>query len=401
MKYSLIQNAQHLLKNIAYMTPMDYGETFSKLSGNNVYLKLENLQKTGSFKIRGAYNKILSLNHKEQRNGVIAVSAGNHAQGVAFASRLAGITSTIIMPISAPLAKVQATKNYGSEVVLYGETFDDALEYAKTHQQKTSKTFIHPFDDELIIAGQGTVGLEIMSQLPEIEAIVCPIGGGGLIAGIAIAVKTLKPSVKIYGVESAACPSMTTSLKENKPVKVLSSDTIADGIAVKQPSDLTYTIVKKYIDDIVLVDDLEISSTMFYLMERGKLIVEGSGAAALAALLYHKLPFKGKNVVPIISGGNVDMNFLSKIIEHSLAEDGRFITISIISKDKPDCLDDVLQIISREKANITSLRHHRTAPHILPNQVEVELSLETRNHTHIDQIKKALLHAGFHFNSKN
>jgi threonine dehydratase len=401
MKYSLIEDAQALLKDIIHVTPIDYGETFSTLCGNNVYLKLENLQKTGSFKIRGAYNKILSLNNKEKRNGVFAVSAGNHAQGVALASRLAAINSTIIMPVCAPLAKVHATENYGAEVILHGETFDDALDYTKKYQQQTNKTFIHPFDDELIITGQGTLGIELINQLPEVEAIVCPIGGGGLISGIAIAVKALKPSVKIYGVEAAACSSMQTSLQNNQPVKVNSSYTIADGIAVKCPSSLTYSIVKKYIEDVVVVNDLEISRTMLYLMERNKLIVEGAGAAALAALLHDKLPLQKKNVVAIISGGNIDISSIPRIIGNGLIDAGRLITISIIIKDKPDCLNHLLHIIAKEQANIISIRHHRVNSQLSSDQVKIELSLQTHNRMHINRIEQSLLHAGYHFKSKD
>lgn len=395
-----IQKAKKALKGVARCTPLDYSQTFSQLAGNAVYLKLENLQKTGSFKVRGAYNKIMSLNGRERAKGVVAASAGNHAQGVAFASQMAEIESTIVMPEGAPLAKVQATKHYGAHIVLYGETFDEAMDYAHRLQQKTGAAFVHAFDDEHVITGQGTIGLEIVEQLPDVEVIVCPIGGGGLISGIAKAVKAVKPSVRIYGVEAAACPSMVESIRHKLPIKAGSHSTIADGIAVKQPGEMTFQMVQTYVDHIVTVDDLEISRTMLYLLERSKLLVEGSGAVSLAALIYRKIPVEKKKTVAVISGGNVDIHFVSRIIERGLVEAGRYVKLSTTVPDKPGHLNQLLSIIAEQKANIVSVEHYRISPNVIPGETEIELSLETRDRHHIDKIEQALKQAGYRFTRK-
>ncbi|WP_054949260.1 threonine ammonia-lyase [Numidum massiliense] len=395
-----IKAAREAIAKIAHETPLDYSQTFSDLAANDMYLKLENLQKTGSFKVRGAYNKIHSLQPKDKQKGVIAASAGNHAQGVAFAATQENIASTIVMPEGAPLAKLQATEAYGAEIVQHGSTFDEALERAIELHRETGATFIHAFDDEKIIAGQGTIGLEIVEQLPEVDAIVCPIGGGGLISGIAKAVKELKPSVKVYGVEAAACVSMGASLKEGKPLKVRATSTIADGIAVKQPGRRTLDLVQKYVDDVFVVDDLEISRTMLYLLERNKLLVEGSGAAALAAMLYHKIPETGKKVVSIVSGGNVDILFISRIIQHGLVEAGRFVTFTTLVNDKPGNLNRLLTIVAKHHANVISIQHHRITPRIIPGQTEIELALETKNDAHIAEVKHALKEAGYTITKK-
>ncbi|GAB7389063.1 threonine ammonia-lyase [Bacillaceae bacterium] len=390
-----VKQAAERVKEVAHETPLDFSTTFSELANHPVYLKLENLQKTGSFKVRGAYNKIVALGAREREKGVIAASAGNHAQGVAFSSARAGIASTIVMPEGATIAKITATKNYGAKVILHGETFDEALAYAHQLQRETQGTFIHAFDDPLIIAGQGTVGLEILAQLPDVEAIVCPIGGGGLISGIAIAVKESKPSVKLYGVQAAACPGMVASLANQAPVKVRSSGTLADGIAVKQPGKLTFAITQKYLDDVITVEDIEIARTMLYLLERSKLLVEGSGAASLAALLYRKLPLAGKKTVALISGGNVDVNLVSRIIERGLVESGRYVTIRTTVPDKPGYLNRLLTIIAELRANVISIVHHRISSRIMPGQTEIELSLETQDHAHIEKIERRLLKAGY------
>lgn len=395
-----IQLARKSLQEVVHQTPMDYSRTFSELAGNDVHLKLENLQKTGSFKVRGAYNKIATLKDEERKKGVIAASAGNHAQGVSLAASMAGIKSTIVMPEGAPLAKVQATKQYGSEVVLHGDTFDDALDHAFGLQRETGAEFIHAFDDESVIAGQGTIGLEVLEQLDHVDSIICPIGGGGLIAGVATAVKSIDPSIKIYGVQAAACPGMIHSINERKPVLTPSLSTIADGIAVKRPGKITFDIVNNVVDDIVTVDELEITRTMLYMLERSKLIVEGSGAVSLAALLYHKLPVKDKRVVAIISGGNVDINFIPRVIEFGLAEAGRFVTLSTLVADKPGFLRDILHIIAEQKANVISIQHHRIGMNVVPGQSEIELSLETRDQAHIEKIEQVLRENGYRFTKK-
>jgi threonine dehydratase len=390
-----IKKAQQTIKAVVHYTPLDYSSTFSTLSNHHIYFKLENLQKTGSFKIRGAYNKIVSLTENEKKKGVIAASAGNHAQGVALASRKANISSTIVMPEGAPLSKIEATKGYGAEVLLSGSTFDDALEYAIKLKQKLGASFIHAFDDLKIIEGQGTVGLEIMEQLPDVEVIVCPIGGGGLISGVALAAKQINPKVKVYGVQAAACPSMISSLVKRTPVKVDSVHTIADGIAVKKPGNLSLEIVQNYVDDVFTVDDMEIARAMLYLLERNKLLVEGSGAAAIAALMYNKIPIQGKKVVVILSGGNVDINFVSRIIEHGLVEAGRYVTFFTMMSDKPGQLNQLLSIIANEEGNVLSINHHRISSRIMPGQTEIELSIEAKNHAHIEQMERKLKEAGY------
>lgn len=389
--------AREKMKGIVHTTPLDFSKTFSNLSSNNqVYLKLENLQKTGSFKVRGSYNKLISLSNEELQKGVVAASAGNHAQGVAYSSQMLGIPCTIVMPKGAPLSKISATKNYGAEVILQGDVFDDALAYALEVKDKTGGTFVHAFDDEAVISGQGTVGLEILDQLPDVEAILCPVGGGGLIAGLALAIKEKNPNIKVYGVQTLACPSMKQSLIENMPVMVDSTPTMADGIAVKKPGEKTFELVKKYVDDIFCVDEMEIARTMLMVLERNKLLVEGSGASALASLLYQKVNFKEKKVVAVLSGGNVDVNFISRIIERGMVESGRFTHFSISLKDKPGELQKVLNVITELDANIQSVNLHHVGEHIYPGFAQLELSLETKNHEHIEELNKVLKTKGYH-----
>lgn len=358
-------------------------------------MKLENLQKTGSFKVRGSYNKIISLSKEEKRRGVIAASAGNHAQGVAYSSSMIGIPCTIVMPKGAPLSKIQATQSYGANVILHGDVFDESLEYARKLQQETGATFVHPFDDPTVIAGQGTIGLELFDQLDHIDAVVCPVGGGGLLAGLAIAMKQKKPTIRIYGVESAACASTTAAKQYNQPVMITPSNTIADGIAVKRIGDLTFSYIQKYVDDIVRVEETDISRTMLYLLERNKLLVEGSAACSLAALLYKKIPLEGKNIVAILSGGNVDVTLISRIIERGLVESGRFVTFSTVISDKPGQLNKLLRIISDLEANVMSIDHQRMGTNVLPGQAEIRFSLETKNREHIDQIQHVLIESGY------
>lgn len=382
--------ARDKIKGTVHETVLDYSETFSNLTNNDIYLKLENIQKTGSFKVRGAFNKISSLTKEELAKGVIAASAGNHAQGVAYSALTLNIPCTIVMPEGAPISKILATENYGAKVVLAGDTFDDANAYALQLQKQTGATFIHAFNNEGVIIGQGTIGLEILEQLPDVEAIVVPIGGGGLISGIATAVKETNPDIKIYGVETTAVPSMKRSLSENIPMMVDALPTMADGIAVKQPGDKTFEVIQKYVDDIVLVDEMEIARSMLLLLERNKLLVEGSGAAALAALLYGKLPLQNKKVVPIVSGGNVDVNFISKIIERGLVESGRYATFKIILTDKPGELEKLLHDIAEADVNIRQIIHHHVGKDVLPGYVQVELSIETKNKEHINHIEDML-----------
>ena len=390
-----IISAREKMKGIIHETPLDFSQTFSDMSNNQVYLKLENLQKTGSFKVRGSINKLTSLSKEELSKGVIAASAGNHAQGVAYSSKRLNVPCTIVMPKGAPLSKIQATKSYGAEIVLEGDVFDDALSHAMELSEKQGLTLVHTFDDDEIIAGQGTIGLEILEQLPDVEAIICPVGGGGLIAGIAVAVKEKNPNVKIYGVEASACPSMTQSLLEKKPITVHSVPTVADGIAVKKPGVRNLEITQKYVDDIVIVDELEMIRTMFMLLERNKLLVEGSGASSLSALLYEKLNIKGKKVVALLSGGNVDVNFISRIIERGMVEAGRYARFSIIIVDKPGELQRVLTNITEADANILSVHHTRMGNNIYPGYTEIEFAVETKGHEHIIVLQKVLTAKGY------
>ena len=395
MDLNQIISAREKMKGIVHQTPLDFSQTFTDMSHNEVYLKLENLQKTGSFKVRGSINKLTSLSKEELSKGVIAASAGNHAQGVAYSSKMLNIPCTIVMPKGAPLSKIQATKNYGAEIVLEGDVFDDALAHAMELSEKQGFTLVHTFDDDEIIAGQGTIGLEILEQLPDVDAIICPVGGGGLIAGIAVAVKEKNPNVAIYGVEASACPSMAQSLLEKKPITVPSTPTVADGIAVEKPGIGNLEIVEKYVDELVTVDEIEMIRTMFLLLERNKLLVEGSGASSLAALLYEKLNIKGKKVVALLSGGNVDVNFISRIIERGMVEAGRYARFSIIIVDKPGELQRVLTNITEADANILSIHHTRMGRNIYPGYTEIEFAVETKSHEHILDLQKALTAKGY------
>lgn len=382
--------AREKMKGIVHETPLDYSKTFSDLAQNEIYLKLENLQKTGSFKVRGSYNKLISLTEEELKKGVVAASAGNHAQGVAYSSQMLGIPCTIVMPKGAPLSKVLATRQYGAEVILEGNVFDEALAFAIELNEKRGATFIHAFDDEAVITGQGTVGLEILDQLPEVEAVICPVGGGGLIAGVAMAVKEKNPNIAVYGVQTMACPSMKQSLMEQKPVAIKSAPTMADGIAVQKPGASNFEIVKKYVDDIVCVDEMEIARTMLMLLERNKLLVEGSGASSLAALLYKKINITNKKVAAVLSGGNVNVHFISRIIERGLVESGRYANFSIILKDKPGELQRVVSSITELDANIQDVHLHHVGKNIYPGYAQLDLSVETKNNEHIEELYRVL-----------
>lgn len=395
ISYEDIVKAHEKMKGIVHVTPLDYSRTFSNYAQNDIYLKLENLQKTGSFKVRGSYNKMISLSKDELQKGVVAASAGNHAQGVAYASAMLNIPCTIVMPIGAPLSKVQATKEYGANVELQGNSFDDALAYALDLKARTGATFVHAFDDETVIIGQGTVGLELIEQLPDVDAIVCPIGGGGLIAGIATAVKEKHPHIKIYGVEAGACPSMAISFVEGRPVTVEADPTMADGIAVKKPGQIPFELAQKYVDEIFTVNELEIARTMLMLLERNKLLVEGSGAVALAALLYQRVPIKNKKVVCLISGGNVDVSFISRIIERGMVEAGRFMRFSTILKDQPGNLEKILGVVTARRGNVLDISLSHIGDKIYPSYAQLSLSVETRDQKHIEEIMEALKNKGY------
>ena len=367
--------------------------TFSNICGNNIFLKLECLQKTGSFKVRGAITKINNIPSDLKKNGVIAASAGNHAQGVAYASSMNNIPCTIVMPQNASPAKISATKSYGAKVILHGNDYDDSSSSIKEMAEKENKTIIPAFEDIDVIAGQGTIGLEILEDLQCIDEIYIPIGGGGLISGIAVVLKSLKPSIKIIGVESAAFPTMKTSILENKITKTQTGYSIADGIAVKTPGQTTFGIVKKYVDEIVLIDDLSIVKTMFLLMERSKIVSEPAGAASLAYILSdEKIKSKNKNIVSIISGGNVDMYLLGQVVAKGLMQTGRLLKIFVELPDKPGALKKVVDEITKAHVNIVEVVHDRLSSNIPAGTAGVYLSLELENKDHsnllIDLFKK-------------
>ena len=362
---------------------------------SHIYLKPENLQITGSFKVRGACFKIAQLTEEEKAKGVVACSAGNHAQGVALATTTHGIKSLICLPDNAPISKIEATKWYGADVCLVEGVYDDAYQKALKLRDEKGYTFVHPFDDEDVIAGQGTIGLELLEQLPDLDAVIVPIGGGGLISGVAFAIKHLNPNVKIYGVQASGAPSMLNSIEHNKIERMGFVRTIADGIAVKEPGEHTFEYCKKYVDEIVTVNDDEISTAILALIEQHKLIAEGAGAVAVAAAMFNKVPIKGKKAICLVSGGNIDVTILSRVIGRGLQKSGRSYTMTIELVDKPGQLQHVSEIIARTGANVVSVHHERVSHTADINGCYLRLEMETRNQEHIDQIQYTLTAAGY------
>ena len=360
-----------------------------------LYIKPENLQNTGSFKLRGSGFKIAMLSEEERKKGVIACSAGNHAQGVALAATKCGIPSLICLPDSAPISKIEATKGYGAQVCLVPGCYDDAYQKALQLRDEMGYTFVHPFDDEDVIAGQGTIGLEIMNELDDVDAVIVPIGGGGLISGIAFAIKSLRPSIKVYGVQAAGAPSMYNSVKNGKIERLSSVSTIADGIAVKEPGVNTFELISKYVDDIATVTDDEISSAILALIEKQKMIAEGAGAVSIAAAMFNKFPIEGKKVVCLVSGGNIDVTILSRVISRGLMKSGRNASLRIELIDKPGQLKDVSRIISDCGANVTGVHHERESSTADVNGCYLKITMETRNYEHVQEIKEALRAEGF------
>ena len=393
-----IYHAAFVLKKVARKTDLIRATKLSKQC--ELYLKTENLQETGSFKLRGAYYKISQLTEEEKSRGIIACSAGNHAQGVAMAATQSGIQSLICMPDGAPISKVEATKQLGAEVRLVKGAYDDAYATALQLQEDTGATFIHPFDDDEVIAGQGTIGLEILDELENPDAVVVPIGGGGLISGVAYAIKHLNPNVKIYGVQAAGAASMVKSQEEGTPITLDQAETFADGIAVKHPGDITYQLVEQYVDEIVTVSEDEIAAAILALIEKQKVIAEGAGAVSVAAVLFHKLPVEGKKVVCIVSGGNIDVNILSRVITRGLLTSGRNVSLTIALTDKPGQLQEVSEIIARCGGNVVSVHHDRSDANMAITSCFLKLGLETRDHAQIVQIQKELTQAGFHLVSE-
>ena len=360
-----------------------------------LFLKPENLQYTGSFKLRGSGYKIANLSDEEKAKGVIACSAGNHAQGVALAASKCGIKSLICLPDSAPISKVEATKGYGADVCLVNGCYDDAYQKALELKDEMGYTFVHPFDDEDVIAGQGTVGLEIVNEFADVDAVIVPIGGGGLISGVAYAIKALKPSIKVYGVQAQGAPSMYNSIKHGNIECLKSVSTIADGIAVKQPGEHTYELIKEYVDDIALVTDDEIASAILALIEKQKMIAEGAGAVSVAAAMFNKFPIQGKKVVSLVSGGNIDVSILSRVIERGLMKSGRETSLLIELIDKPGQLKDVSRIIADVGGNVTSVHHEKNGATSEVTGCYLRIDMETRNYEHVQEITKALKNEGF------
>lgn len=388
-----IYKARYVLSKIIRNTEIVHAPKIN--AGCDVYLKPENLQETGSFKVRGAYYKISQLTEEEKARGVIACSAGNHAQGVALGATAHGIKALICLPEGAPISKVEATRRYGADICLVPGVYDDAYNRALQLKEEKGYTFIHPFDDERVIAGQGTIGLELLEQLPDVEAIVVPIGGGGLISGVAYAVKSLNPDVKVYGVQAAGAASMVHSLAVGRREALPSVSTIADGIAVKEPGALTYELCRKYVDGIAVVSEDEICGAILHLLEEEKVVAEGAAATAVAAVMYDKLPVKGRKTVCLVSGGNIDVTILSRVIKRGLAKSGRYSVINIELDDQPGKLVEVASVIAGQGGNITSVRHERGGNSSKINSCILRIVCETRNAEHVEQINDALKSKGF------
>ncbi len=383
-----IYHAAFSMKNIIRQTDLIYAHNLP--SEGEVYLKTENLQVTGSFKVRGAYYKISQLSREEKSRGVIACSAGNHAQGVARAAGMEGLSAKICLPDSAPISKIEATRSYGAELVLVNGVYDDAYTKARELEKAEGRTFIHPFDDEDVIAGQGTIGLELLEQLPDMDAVIVPIGGGGLIAGIAFVIKHLSPKCKVYGVQVSGAPSMVNSVENGVIEELDYVATFADGIAVKRPGENTFELVNKYVDEIVTVTDDEVASAVLALIEQQKLIAEGAGAVSVAAAMFNKVDIKGKKVVCLVSGGNIDVNILSRVITRGLVKSGRFVNLSIALTDKPGQLEKVSRIIAEGGGNVVSVQYNRSDENMAINSCFLSLQVETRDHAQIEEIKSSL-----------
>jgi threonine dehydratase len=393
---SAIRAAAARIGGSIWASPCQHSAALSAASGQNVHLKLENLQMTGSYKERGALNKILLLTPEQRANGVIAASAGNHAQAIAYHAVRLGIRATIVMPSVTPLVKVTATQGYGAEVIIEGSNYDAACDYALALGAERKMTFLHPFDDLEIIAGQGTIGIELLEQVPDLEAAVVPIGGGGLIAGVACALKEQRPGIKIIGVQAARLPSMVAAVKNRAPVVVPAASTVADGIAVRRAGDITLPLVLKYVDDVVTVEEEEIASAILTLLEKEKTLSEGAGAAATAALLRHKTGLaKGARTVSIVGGGNIDVSLLSRIIERGLVKDGRLVRIRIHLPDRPGALVELSTVIAAQRANIVELKFDRAYYGVNLGDTALDVTLETRGAAHMEELVAAISKAGY------
>ena len=392
-----VYDAQRVLRDNIRKTDLIHAPSLSDKA--DIYLKAENLQTTGSFKVRGAYYKIARLNDEQKKRGIIACSAGNHAQGVALSAQKNNIKSGIFIPSTAPISKIEATRKYGAQIMLVDGVYDDAYKAAIKYQQETQGEFIHPFDDIDIIAGQGTIALELMEQLSDMEAVIVPIGGGGLISGVAYTVKMLNPNCKVYGVQACGAPSMVNSLHEHKRIELPSVSTFADGTAVKLPGENTFKICEEYVDEVVTVSEDEIAGAILSLIEKQKLIAEGAGALSVAAAMFNKLPLEGKKTVCLVSGGNIDVNILSRVINRGLMKEGRLSDLTIELLDKPGQLRDVSTIIAQHGANVIRVRHNQGGKGTEINECYLSVTLETKNAQHLEEIKQAFIEKGYRISS--
>ena len=387
--------ARERLRGSIYESPCPHSHVLSALTGQHIYLKLENLQMTGSFKERGALNRIATLTPEQASRGVIAASAGNHAQGVAYHATKRGIRAVIVMPLTTPLVKVTATRNFGADVVLHGANYDEAYAEARRQCDLQGLTFIHPFDDPDVMAGQGTIGLELLEQVSQLGAVVVPIGGGGLIGGVACAIKESRPEIKVVGVQTSRLASMAEAVRAGEPVTIEAATTIADGIAVRRAGELTLPMVESYVDEIVTVEEDEIASAILMLLEREKTLAEGAGATALAALLQHRTTLRDEHTAVLVGGGNIDVTLLSRIIERGLVQDGRLILLRIHLLDKPGALSDLTKLIARHRVNIVNTLYNRSYYGVNLGDTVIDITMETRGREHVEELLAALTDAGY------
>jgi threonine dehydratase len=396
LSLSDVRSARERIDGTARHTPLDYSHTFSETTGAEVHLKLETFQRTGAFKIRGATNRIATLSEAERAAGVVTASAGNHAQGVALAASQMGVDATVVMPEDAPIAKVDATRNYGAEVVLHGVDYDEAERRAHELEREEDRYYLHAFDDPMVMAGQGTIGLEILEDCPDVETVVVPIGGGGLIGGIATAIAGQRPDVRIVGVQAEGAASVPESLRRGERVVRESVDTIADGIATRSVGELPFELIRERVDEVVTVTDDQIAVALTALLERAKTLVEGAGAVALAALLSDAFEYEaGETIVPALCGGNIDMNTLTTVIVRGLVQTGRYLRLRTVLEDRPGALEELTDVLATNRANIYAIRHDRTSRDVAMNDAEVELDLETRGPDHVEKLVAALEARGY------
>jgi threonine dehydratase len=391
-----VREARERVRETSRHTPLDYSHTYSEMTGAEVHLKLENFQRTGSFKIRGATNRVETLSPAQREAGVVTASAGNHAQGVALAATRSGVDAKIVMPEHAPISKVKATRGYGAEVVLHGADYNEAAERAHEIERAEDRTYVHAFDDEAVMAGQGTIGLEILEDCPEVDTVVVPIGGGGLISGIATAIKAERPETRVVGVQAEGASSVAPSLEKGEIHELDGVDTIADGIATRRVGEKTFEVIRERVDEVVTVADADIAMAITYLLERSKTLVEGAGAVSLAALLSGAIDHdEGEVIVPALCGGNIDLNTLTTVVMRGLVETGRYLKIRTVLKDRPGSLEGLLEVVADMQANIYAVRHDRTSREIGMSDTEIELDLETRGPDHVEELLAAIREGGY------